>query len=438
MSEKSETEISGQGNFPKIPSAGQVEFGIAMGIFFVVLYFIFGFILNGYGFFQVLDVFCESDSARVMCDMTMFNADHTRTNAHPIFTIMFNPPGVVLSKIVGNKPVAALIINSLFGGLCVTLIFIFLLQMGAGTALAAVSAIALGFSSSHLFFGSSPETHLYSAASLIILSLLVKNKPGNLKHFIPAGVFSFGLLITNIVPVSIFFGSGIWKGKANKSFIARLITFTAIVFLSVTILAVIQQKIYPTSNPFYNPKELSNDINRTTMPKGLSDIGARIGNLATYVLIADFVAPEIKVTSYDIASRPIIYTDLKSPTPLYIAGAILIVALYLAAFYFLLKNKFYRDPVIRAFLLVMAFNVVLYFFYSNQILFIFTCNWTFIMLSLIVLSINGEINSRKILPMVFMCLMILLVLIETIKNTSFILSVADEYREYWLKSGSFG
>ncbi|MFH1675663.1 MAG: hypothetical protein ABIC40_01475 [bacterium] len=436
MSEKSETEINGQGNFPKIPSAGQLEFGILIGIFFAVLYFVFGFILHSYGFLEVLDVFCESDSARVMCDMTMFNADHTRTNAHPIFTIMFNPAGVVLSKIVQSKPIAALIINSLFGGLCVTLIFIFFLQMGVGSALAGLSAMALGFSSAHLFFGSSPETHLYSAASLIILTLLVKNKRGSLKHFIPAGIFSFGLLITNIIPVSIFYGSGIWKGHINKNFIVRLVAFAAIVLLSVTILAAIQQKIYPTSNPFYIRTELNNDFDRTTAPSDLADIGTRIGNLATYMLIADFIAPEIKVTSYDKASRPIIYTNTKSPKPLYVIGAILMIVLNLAAFYSLLKNKSYRDPIIRAFLLVMCFNVVLYFFYSNEILFIFTCNWTFIMLSLIVLSINREIKNGKILPVVFMVLMILLVFIEMTKNTSFVLSVIDEYRDYWLKSGA--
>jgi hypothetical protein len=418
-------------------TAGEVDacarrIGIALGLCFFACYLVIGLFMNLYGFFDTLDVFSESDIARVVCDMTMFSADHTRTNAHPTFVIFFNPIGVALSKIIGSKPAAAVIINSIFGGLCVTLAYIFFRRMRLGTLHSLLYSVALGLSACHLFFGSAPETHLYSAAGLIILFLLFISRPGSLKHFVPAGVFHFGVLITNIVPATIVFCCSLLGEKVKGGLVRRTATFVALVFTCVLVIAAVQQQVYPTSNPFFIPKELRNDVSRTTVPGDLRDAAVRFGNVAVYMLTADIIAPELEVGGMPDGSKPRLTCNPWSLKPLYLLGSLVMLALLLWAFHAFLRFRLYRNALMKALLLLMAFNAVLYFFYSNHIIFIFTCNWAFVMLVWIALSLQPYCDSSRNASAASTFLLVALIILEAFNNGGFVREVIAVFREHWL------
>ncbi len=118
------------------------------------------------------DALFDSDTGRVVSDFTSPGANHSRTALHPLFVLLLNPAGSKIAKIAGSSVVAAVALNSFFGGVAAALAFLFLRRAGVGGPFAALYGGLTGFSAAHLVFGAVPETWIFAACGIIVLYFL--------------------------------------------------------------------------------------------------------------------------------------------------------------------------------------------------------------------------------------------------------------------------
>ena len=107
----------------------RVAFGLAIA--FAALYAAFGLLLAGTPAFLEYDLLFEIDTPRSVEDFAVFRGSHDRTSVHPIFVLLVNPVGSLLSLLVGSPETAAVLLNALLGGAAVGLAFLLFLRLAA-------------------------------------------------------------------------------------------------------------------------------------------------------------------------------------------------------------------------------------------------------------------------------------------------------------------
>src|SRR5258706_15814881 len=87
--------------------------GAALGIVFAGLYFWLGTAMGATGALtQYSDLMFTSDLPRVVEDLAVFHAGHWRSYPHPLFVLLLNPVGTILSKIIGSPVNSAVALNA--------------------------------------------------------------------------------------------------------------------------------------------------------------------------------------------------------------------------------------------------------------------------------------------------------------------------------------
>ena len=164
---------------------------------------------------------------------------------HPFTLLILRPPVWLFSFLLnGNKYHAALLLNTLFGGGCVYLTWMFFKKRTGNTAYALLMAALLGFSTSHLVLGTFLESYIFSAAALITFVLLLDSKESKFPHIVLAGLITFGITITNFIQTLI----GLLLVRRDIKLIFK---YTVIVLALAILLAFVQNVLYPKSDPFY-------------------------------------------------------------------------------------------------------------------------------------------------------------------------------------------
>src|SRR6266542_6965184 len=85
---------------------------IGLFLFFFILYFSFSLLWAQTGSFTNYSIIFETDPMRVIGDMTSFGANHYRTNVHPLFVLLVNPMGILLSYLLKSQFLATIFLNS--------------------------------------------------------------------------------------------------------------------------------------------------------------------------------------------------------------------------------------------------------------------------------------------------------------------------------------
>jgi len=169
---------------------------------------------------------------------------------HPIALLILRPPVWLFSILLnGDKFHATILLNSLFGGVCVYLAWLFIKQRTENSTYSLLIASLLGFSSSHLLLGVFLESYIFSAAALIAFVVLLQTRDRKLSHLIPVGLAAFGITITNFIQTCIAF-------LLTRRSLKDLFKYVLIVLVLAAILAFTQHLLYPSSEPFYIPSNL--------------------------------------------------------------------------------------------------------------------------------------------------------------------------------------
>ncbi len=166
---------------------------------------------------------------------------------HPFAFLVFRPLTWLLSiPMNGNKFYAALLLNSMLGGVCILLTWLFFKRRTNNSTYALLIAALLGLSNSHLTLSVFIESYMFSAAALILFLLLSQRDEKKLTVLVPSGLLTFGITITNFAQTCVLFFMSYPRFKTIIKYVL------AVVFLALA-LAYVQHLIYPSSEPFYTP-----------------------------------------------------------------------------------------------------------------------------------------------------------------------------------------
>jgi hypothetical protein len=172
---------------------------------------------------------------------------------HPLALLILRPPVWMFSLLLnGDKFHAALLLNSLFGGVCTFLAWLLFKGRTGNTTYALLIASLLGYSTSHMLLSVFFESYIFSGAALLAFVLLLGSGEKRLAHLVPVGLLTFGITITNFIQTCIAF---LLVGRNFK----ELFRYVLIVLALAVVLAFVQHTLYPSSEPFYIVSNLTGE-----------------------------------------------------------------------------------------------------------------------------------------------------------------------------------
>ena len=214
----------------------------------------------------------------------------TMRAVHPMALLILRPPVWLISLLLnGDKFHAALVLNSVVGGLCVFLAWSFFKYRKGNTAYALLLAAILGFSNAHLLLSVFLESYIFSAVALLAFVMLLQVNSMGLPHFISVGLLTFGITITNFIQTCIAF-------LLVRRNIREVFKYVLIVLVLAVLLAFVQHVLYPTSQPFYIMDNLT----------GESVYGHNLLNMK----------PKVAISRANVIFRNITLFSVVSPRPL--------------------------------------------------------------------------------------------------------------------------
>lgn len=402
-------------------------------IIFWALYAALGTALASTTVLNYMDAIFGADVERVVYDLTTRGSDHSYTTMHPLFVLFFNPIGYLLASALSSKANAAVILNSFVGGLCVVAARAFFRKAGLKELHAVAFAAALGLSSAHLFFGSVPETWIFTALGLILLFLLVVVRPGRLGWFVPAGVFSLGILTTNFFQGLIAYGSSFARKLPLGAALKKLVSYAASVLVTTAALSFLQNLLYPSSRLFFLPSSWGDSLTWYLWRLGQpAQLGVRALRLVGYYFLFNLFAPGLKagtITSGKalVPDIPYVSFDVGSVSVLFFAGAAAWFALAGLALYAYIKRFKERPPVLDGLVACGLFNFILFTYYGSRELFIYTPAWTFLVLAWLAVSLRPVLAVPGKAARLLGALIVALPVLELANNLLFFRKIIDIY-----------
>jgi hypothetical protein len=344
------------------------------------------------------DNYFDTDSGDWMNRLTADVDDVTVMRpVHPLAFLIFRPPVWFLSLLLnGNKFYAALLFNSILGGICVFLTWVFFKQRTKNTAYSLLIAGLLGLSNSHLILSVFLESYMFSAVALIVFLLLIQREEKPLTHLVPAGLLSFGITLTNFVQTCILF-------FLTTLQIKTIVKYVLTVLLLALVLAFVQDSLYPTSDPFYNPSSYIQEKNYqfNIFEAQPWSVGGRANALARSMLMFSVAAPQplilLKETGCTFPCTMVYYFDNNG---VYFISSyagfgkalvfIWLLLLLLAGGLFL--KKFPASPrayaLSAALLLNLLFNFILHMNYGDDFM-LYSPDWTYALVFFFGISFEG-------------------------------------------------
>lgn len=363
------------------------------------------------------NMFFHSDIARVVVDMTRPDSKHLRTNVHPLFVLFANPIGSGLTKLLGSRTQSAILFNSCFGGLTVALTCLFLRKCRVSLHRSLLGALLLGFSASHLYFGSAPETFIFSCLGIILLFMGLIGPPRGWRYFVPVGVFNFGILITNLAFVVIAYAASVSWASWKKG--VRQVALLAVAVVAISGgLALAQRAIWPTTVLFFQPKALSDENRFEHRFKTVARMAGRESSLVRHIFIFDFFAPKTVVSRPHTVRQGVL---MRSGSMAYLpswgkVAAVLWVALLAAALIQAVKSRLVKQPMMVGLVLCVLFNFFLHTIYGDD-LFLYSCNTCFCLVAWTVLGLSERRTPR--FALIVDLVLLALVSAEVVNNVRF-------------------
>jgi hypothetical protein len=188
------------------------------------------------------DVWFHADTSRVVNNMTEPSARHYRTDVHPLFSLLTNPPVCVLGGVLGMHRITAVqALIAIVAGVWMSMLFL-LLRLISCRRLDALLFCALAASSATtMFWFSVPETYSFGSVSILAaLSVVGFERYKKLSDgwYIGTSAFTLSFTITNwMAGILAVFTSRPWK---------RSLQLTVQAFGLVVLLWGIQKLAFPS------------------------------------------------------------------------------------------------------------------------------------------------------------------------------------------------
>lgn len=335
----------------------------------------------------------EADPRFAVNDMTNFRADYySAPSRHPLFVLMTNPVGSLLSWVVSPFH-AALILNSLFGALGVALVFLVFDRWRQSLLPGLPLALCSGVTMSQLFFGSLPETYALAACTLLVLYGLtiisIQQKRVDFWPWVIAGVLAMGITATNAVQAVICFAVAAKVAHKNdgRPVSALVLLYTIELGAIVIALAVVQKAIYPAADVFFWPWVQRVSFGYVDYSALAHPFTLAARELQHFVL-ANVVGPVPQPIPWPGTSLPALTYDTAPHFALLgWIGAALWLGILVAGIFTAVRYRAEDRSVLKAFLLCVGFGFLLHTFFGigvtgRQEIFLYSAHWNFLVLFL--------------------------------------------------------
>jgi hypothetical protein len=345
--------------------------------------------------FAYLDQLFDADVPSRVIDITRFTGPHHRTQYHPLFVLFLNPVGVLLKGVLralGAEQagrLAAILLCAAAGALGVVAFFRLLRKSGLDAGTAAAWSVVFGLSASQVFFSVFPESWVFSTLSLLLLF----GADGRPRVRLAAGVFAFGMAVTNVVAIALAPPPG---GDAEKrsSLRARAVFVLGVVAVAAG-LSVVQTVVYTDTAPFWRVSGLGRDDRLSFVwPRDPRDVVARVSELVPYFLEWNLAAPQT-VTQRD-ESRTVVDFPRGGarPRPAGLVHAMLWGVVVAAALVRAARTGSWRRPLVAALALWTLALAALHLVFGTS-LFLYSGQWTLAVLALVALGIGTPDDKRR-------------------------------------------
>lgn len=396
---------------PKIKKFKQTSIGLYLDENLLGLLLSFG-LFCVYSFFAIIfnqpqydadDIFFDADGNLYRTRFGTENyADYYHRPFHPYVLLIIRPIVFTISLFLkGNMLFAAYITNALAGALCVFLVWYIVKHLTKNSLYTLLVATIFGVSSTQLVFGSIMETYIFlSAVALIFLALLIKDKP--LTALVITGAIAFGITVSNIAQTVIahFF---------IKRDIKQLIKYGLIVLALIVPLSLLNNFIYPNSQPYFWEFASLQGEEKNSFPISLqrANLLGRVMVLHSIVspspLIIDDGFPFVKTWMFRAAIDGDPMLLARYDTTLNTLLVYFWISLMLFGGLLFLKNFFKNENhLFLAFILILIFNFILHLTYGMDV-FLYSANWTYTLILFLALAWKEFANKSwfQILLLIF-------------------------------------
>ncbi len=350
--------------------------GLMLALLFFAIYLIFASIFNRPSY-DADDIFFDADGNLYRWRYATENyRDYYWRPAHPFILIIIRPlVGILALLFKGDTLFAAFTLNALVAALCVYLIWDFVKRGIRNRLYALLIAALFGASATQLAFGSIIESYIYlSAVALIFLVLLQRDSP--LWMQVVTGLLAFGITISNV-------GQTFIAHFFVKRNLKQIIIYGVIVTALVVPLSLLNNFIYPNSQPYFWDLSSLGGEGTNQFPATFQ----RAEYLARTMALTSFVAPEPlvirdgwpfpKVWMFRASIRKAPMQLANFETPLGDGLALAWVGLMLLGGVLFLKNIRKQDNgYFIAFIVTLLFYFTLHLQYGKDV-FLYATNWTY-------------------------------------------------------------
>lgn len=373
--------------------------GIVLALLFILIYLHFGNALRSFSIKQVDNLFDADVSSWVRRIASNDVKDFEMRGPHPFTYFIFRPFGLFLNIFTRDPATSSILLNTIAGGLCVFLMWLFVKRQFHSKVYAFLMAALLGISASHLFFGSVVETYIYSALALIFFFLLIQSNQSSIFSLVIAGVFTFGITLTNLFQNLIGF-------IVARPRLRDLIRFAGWTISISLILTYIHAIIYPASKLFFLIPNVENEdkffLDILLLPKW--HIIGRLMYLARTMLLYSVVAPKVFILTEEVGSTLPEFRFYKiSPgvfhqtnyeglgQTLVLIWAIMLAVAGIVFLWRLFSEK--KMEVTFSLLLCLLLNFFIHISYGQE-LFLYSPNWTYALIIFTAFGLSPFAKNR--------------------------------------------
>ncbi len=258
-----------------------------------ICYLGLGIALLATGLFDHYDGLFHSDPPRVIRDLTLPEAAGIRSILHPLFVLIFNPVGTLLSTAIGSHTAAAVALTTLAGATTVFLIQVFLFDIGMSARRATIWSILIAASASQIVMSAVPETFAFGGtATALSMVMAVRAYPARAQFL--AALASFAQTSTNLIPAVLLYMSSLRTRATTVVARGALLAFAVVSVAAGA--ALIQRALYPNAGLFFVPAYRSAITPYMEELGNLRAVAGRAVRLSMHMVAYSFFAPVPEVS----------------------------------------------------------------------------------------------------------------------------------------------
>ncbi len=343
--------------------------------------------------------------------------------SHPLFILFLFPFSILRAFSPPlSQEILAVILNSFFGASAIFLASLAFWNLTKRYFETLLLTILFGLSMSQLVFSSVPGVYSLASCSIITTYILfiacLQSRRVYLGYWIFAGIFSFGVTITNFAQTLICFTAVVLVLKQRKRVVTILEYVGAIVTFSF-LLSILQKQIFPLTQYFFMPNMVTHElgfVKTSLLSHPLLVLKEIIKNffLVNFVSSSPFTG-EFVTRPWPILASPIIMNLqlLKfylRPLDYSIIGLIGMIIWSFLLLTGIAKNiiDFWHQKN-GAFILAVScsvlFEMTLHSFHGAKYIFLFTCHFTF---PVLLLAVNKSIMNKTYFKIALVSLIVLM------------------------------